>query len=66
MFTLGETTGISRILVLLVTEHTRMTGLAAAGVGVRVDWKAGAMDTPVDGETGKANKQTNPRHLFKE
>lgn len=54
MLTLREATGISRFLVLLVAEHARVTGLAAAGVGVRVDRKAGAVDTPEDGETGKA------------
>lgn len=53
MFTVREATGIGAILVLLITQNTRMTRLAAAGVGVRVDWKAGAMDTPEDGDTSK-------------
>lgn len=53
MFTVREATGIGAILVLLITQNTRMTRLAAAGVRVRVDWKAGAMDTPEDGDTSK-------------
>lgn len=65
MFTLRETAGIRRILVLLVAEHTGVTGLAAAGVGVRVDWKAGAVDTPEDGATGKARRKPN-KHLLKQ
>ena len=60
MFTLREATGVSGLLVLLVTEHTRMAGLAAAGVRVRVDCKAAAMDTPGEGETGKAKIDQSP------
>lgn len=57
VFTMREATGIGTILVLLIAQNTRMTRLAAAGVGVRVDWKAGAMDTPEDGDTGKVNME---------
>lgn len=53
MFTARQTAGVSRILVLLITEHASKTRLAATGVGVGVDWKAGTVDTPEDGETGK-------------
>lgn len=53
VFTARQTAGISCILVLLITEYTRKTRLAAAGVRVGVDWKAGTMDTPEDGETEK-------------
>lgn len=58
VFTARQTAGISCILVLLITEYARKTGLAAAGVGVGVDWKAGAMDTPEGGETGKIKTWT--------
>lgn len=47
MFTAGLTAGVRCILVLLVTENAHKSRLAAAGVGVGVDWKTGTMDTPV-------------------
>lgn len=47
MFAAGQAAGIRCILVLLITEDTSKARLAAAGVRVRVDWDAGAMDTPV-------------------
>lgn len=49
MFTARQTAGVSCVLVLLITEYASETRLAAAGVGVGVDWKAGTMDTPEDG-----------------
>lgn len=58
VFTLGQTAGVGPILVLLITQNPGMTRLAAAGVGVRVDGKAGAMDTPEDGDTGKKKIRT--------
>lgn len=53
MFTARQTAGVSCVLVLLITEYAREARLAAAGVGVGVNWNAGTMDTPEDGETGK-------------
>lgn len=52
VFTPRQTAGVRRILVLLVTQHASKTRLAAAGVWVGVDRKAGTVDTPEDGETG--------------
>lgn len=59
VFAVRETTGVSGVLVLLITENARMTRLAAAGVGVRVDGKTGAVDTPEDGQTGKVKMETH-------
>lgn len=63
VFTARRTTGIGCILVLLITEHTRKTRLAAAGVRVGVDRKAGTMDTPEDGDMGKIRTWTDPKAL---
>lgn len=52
VFTARQTAGISCVMVLLITEYARKSRLAAARVGVRVDWKAGAVDTP-DERKGK-------------
>lgn len=59
MFTARQTAGVSCILVLLITEYPSKTRLAATGVGVGVDWKAGTMDTPEDRETGKIKMWTD-------
>lgn len=59
MFTARHTAGVGSILVLLITEYTSKTRLTATGVRVGVDWKAGTMDTPEDGETGKMKMWTD-------
>lgn len=59
VFTARQAAGVGGIPVLLVTEDASETGLAAAGVGIRVDWEAGTVDTPVDGDTGRVKMWTD-------
>jgi len=53
VFAARQTAGVGGVLVLLVAQDASEVGLAAAGVGVGVDWEAGAVDTPEGGERAR-------------
>lgn len=55
----GDAAGVSSVPVLVLTQDSRMTRLAAAGVGEGVDGETGAVDTPGGGETGPVKVETH-------
>ena len=63
MFAARQTAGVSCVLVLLIAEHAGKTRLAATGVRVGVDWKAGAMNTPEDEEGSDRKDKDVDRYI---